>query len=552
MRGFLFEIKEAGCCIRHMIKKIYKIIAGHKIITFIVIVVLAVGGYWGYKNLTKTVTAASYVMATVEKGTLIVSISGSGQVQALDQLDIKAPIAGELNGIYAKEGQEVKNGQLLFSLDAGNSVSAENALAQAQRSLQVAKDAYDNIGTDSEQTVADAYQTAYESLSSSFFKLSSFIDDLKAVLGSNNNESEYVESYRKILGSNSSLVNSMLNDYSVAKEKYNASFEAFKKINQNSSRADIYQALDDTLSATRLLSQSLESARHMYDAIETRSYAEYYVSSVITKMQPKIESDVSAVYSAVSSMQSSINNIDTAVKEKPNKITDAKIAYDSALQNVAEKQTTLDELKNKLVGANIRATFNGVVASVENIKIGDEISTGTTLATVITKQKVAEITLNEIDVAKVKVGQKATLTFDALDNITAVGEVIEVATLGSTSQNVVGYTVKIGFDAGENDIKPGYSVSVAIVTNVKQNVLIVPNSAVKKQGEVTYAQTSDLKQQDVQAGISNDTMTEIISGLNEGDQVVSRTVTSTTSTASSANGNATSGVQGIMRLQGGR
>ncbi len=179
MRGFLFEIKEVGCCIRHiicakfqyMIKKIYKTITGHKIITSIVIVVLAVGGYWGYKSLTKTATAATYVMASVEKGTLIVSIDGSGQVEALDQLDVKAPVAGELKGIYIKKGQTLKKGQLMFSIDAGNSVSAQNSLDQAKRDLADAKDVYDNIEINSEKDVADAYQSAYESLSSSFFKL---------------------------------------------------------------------------------------------------------------------------------------------------------------------------------------------------------------------------------------------------------------------------------------------------------------------------------------------------------------------------------------------
>ncbi len=243
-------------------------------------------------------------MASVEKGTLIVSIDGSGQVEALDQLDVKAPVAGELKGIYIKKGQTLKKGQLMFSIDAGNSVSAQNSLDQAKRDLADAKDVYDNIEINSEKDVADAYQSAYESLSSSFFKLSGFIDDLKGVLGTSNSEYEYLESYKKILGSSSTLVNSMSNDYSLAKDQYNTSFEFFKKLSQNSSRADIYRALDGAVASAKALSQALESARHMYDAIETRSYAEYYVSSVITKMQTKIQSDVSTVYSTVNSLQS--------------------------------------------------------------------------------------------------------------------------------------------------------------------------------------------------------------------------------------------------------
>ena len=161
----------------------------------------------------------------------------------------------------------------------------------------------------------------------------------------------------------------------------------------------------------------------------------------------------------------------------------------------------------------------------------------------ITKQKVADISFNEIDAAKIKVGQKATITFDAISELTLTGKVIEADLVGTVSQGVVTYNIKIGFDTQDDRVKPGMSVSAEIITDVIQDVLVVPNSGVKSQGGAHYVEIFDQKfrdgqnsqgivsstapkKQSVEIGISDDSFTEIISGLNEGDVVVSRTISS--------------------------
>jgi len=178
------------------------------------------------------------------------------------------------------------------------------------------------------------------------------------------------------------------------------------------------------------------------------------------------------------------------------------------------------------------------------------------LATLITRQKIAQISLNEIDAAKVKAGQKATLAFDALPDISITGKVAEVDTVGTASQGVVSYGVKIALDSGEDAIKPGYSVTADIITDVKQDVLVLPNGAIKSQGDSYYVELVDINgdsqfarqllasvsgtilqespnTQQVETGLSNDVSTEIVSGLKEGDIVVAYTINpSQTQTAS--------------------
>jgi len=170
-----------------------------------------------------------------------------------------------------------------------------------------------------------------------------------------------------------------------------------------------------------------------------------------------------------------------------------------------------------------------------------------------------------VDLVQVKVGQKATLTFDAVSDLTISGTVAQIDTLATASQGVVNYTVKIAFDTDDDRIRPGMSVTASIITEIKQDVLAVPNSAVKTNTQGSYVEifddtltatatnnllttTEKPKQQSVVIGLANDSLTEIVSGLKAGDLVVSRTV----SQSSSSNTNSSSGQnRSILQTVGG-
>src|SRR3989344_1785815 len=171
-------------------------------------------------------------------------------------------------------------------------------------------------------------------------------------------------------------------------------------------------------------------------------------------------------------------------------------------------------------------------ASIINFKKGDSVSGGAVAATFITKQRLAEISLNEVDIAKIKVGQKSTLTFDAIPELSISGEVAEIDAIGTVAQGVVSYVVKITFDTDDSRVKPGMSVSAAITTDAKTDVVIVPVSAVKSQGQEQYMEVkigdAAPERVSVKTGIANDEFIEIISGVKEGDNVVSGTISAQT------------------------
>lgn len=241
-----------------------------------------------------------------------------------------------------------------------------------------------------------------------------------------------------------------------------------------------------------------------------------------------------------------------------NKLNAAKISLNAAKENVkvveAKYQNALMDAKKRNVVAPINGTVNAV-----NIKNGDDLSrlssSSNSQAPIIIgdlNTLKAQVEVNEVDVSNVSIGQKATMTFNAIDGLTLTGKVEKMDSLGTSTSGVVTYNVTLGFDSSDPRIRPAMSVSTSIITGVKQDIIIVPNSAVKSQNGSSYVQIlkdgqTTPQQTPVEIGISNNTETEIINGVNVGDNVVTQTINSGTvsPTTSSSSGGGSLRVPGL-------
>ncbi len=344
-------------------------------------------------------------------------------------------------------------------------------------------------------------------------------------------------------------IKSAEDDYKIARTKYDETFKDYKNTSRYSEQAVIEALLEKTIETSRAMAETIKSEINMLDFwVDYRSRRDLPVFSIISQYQSDLKSYTSKTNSYLSNLLSiqrsfqdnrqSVLDAEYSIKEKELLLEDLKEgATDLEIRTekiiVQQKEDALLTAKQNLADCSIRAPFDGMVAKV-NVKKGDSVSSSTTVATFITKQRIAEITLNEIDIAKVKAGQKANITFDAVESLNITGEVAEVDTLGTTTQGVITYGVKITFDTQDERVKPGMSVSVAIITDTRQDALLISNSAVQQQGDVSYVEImteSGIPQpQVVTVGLSNDTTTEITSGLKEGDTVITQTITSGTST----------------------
>ncbi|MBU1045910.1 efflux RND transporter periplasmic adaptor subunit [Patescibacteria group bacterium] len=588
-------------------KSLYKWMMRHKFIAIIIIAILVLAGYFGIRTMSsQNQGEISYTTAIVEKGTLITTVSGTGQIAVSNQADIKPRVSGDIVSVSVKNGDEVKAGTLLFKIDTSD---AEKAVRDAETSLETAKldlqelsnppdeltllkaendllSTKESIPKD-EENILNAYEDGFNDVANVFLDLPTIITDTENVLygqeladnepdvsGGNDNvhglinsiPSQYIDERTEFL----TFTDKAEEAYSAVRQKYDDNLSSYRAANRLSDQETIDALLDETIQTIRAMSETIKSEINMLDYwVDFRTKKGLRIFSDVTAYQTELKSYISKVNSHLSTLLSVQRSIQSAkdtivsaersIKEKELSLENLKAGAD-ALEirakeiAVQQKKDALTDAKKTLDNCYVRAPFDGIIIEA-NASKGQSVSSGTVLASIITKQKLAEITLNEVDVSQLALGQKATITLDAIEEMTLTGEVADIDTLGTVSQGVVSYDVKIALDTQEDKIKPNMSISAEIMTNIKQGVLLVPNSAVKYQGEQQYVEimSSDgtISRKAVEAGLSNDTMTEITSGLNEGDEVIIQTSASSSNNSSTGTSNGFSAGAGggeMMRI----
>ncbi|MDO8676841.1 MAG: HlyD family efflux transporter periplasmic adaptor subunit [Candidatus Azambacteria bacterium] len=526
----------------------------HKVWALFFAVLIFGVGYYGYSALFGGAVMTRYVTAAAEKGTLIVSISGSGQVSATQQVDVKAKVSGDVTYVNVKAGQYVSAGMLLAQLYARGAQKAVRDeginLESAQLSYDQITGAVNGIRGDKEknsESLAKAYDDGFNAVSSTFADLPNIMTGLNTVLINKDfdqgqwNIDYYADAVRLYYEDISIIRDETYAKYKAAREAYDKNLIDYKTASRFSDVAEIEDLISQTYETSRLVSEAVKSASNFVQIYKDKmTEANRQPKALADTHLANLNSYVSKTNSLIQGLYSA-KNVILSGKES---IISVEFDVRSAKIQLNKAKDALTDAQEKLAEYYVRAPFSGIVAKV-NVKAGD--TSVSAIATLITKQKIAEISLNEIDVAKIKAGQKVTLTFDAVTDLTITGQVAEVDAVGTVSQGVVTYIVKIAFDTQDDRIKPGMSVSAAIITEAKLGVLLVPNSAVKSQGGVSYVEiiSGDDKnlalaasaggailknspsRQQIEIGTASDEFTEIISGLNEGDVIVTRTILST-------------------------
>lgn len=565
----------------NFLRKIKLLALSHKIVSIVVVLVLCFGAYYIFSPSTTIQT--SYVLGMVTRGNIISSIDGSGQVASLNEVDIKSKVSGDITWVGVIAGQEVKKGQALVGID---STDAQKTIATAEISLAEAKLQYDK---DSAQAPIDyqkkletlqtekkdletAYENVFNAISNAFLDFPTVMTGLEDVLygeqlniNKNWNINYYEDFFSQSIDSDKGvLVDIADSDYKIARSEYDKNFLDFQNTNRYASETTKENLLVETINTTKSIAQAIKSEQNVLDTIvDLAQSKKLAIPSSITTFQTKLKSYIGTINGHLSSLLSQQSSLETLKQQIINTQRDIDlllinnstgnnpITLQISKNSITKKEQDLADLKVDLANYTIRAPFDGTIAKV-SVKKFDSISSGASLVTAITKQQLATISLNEIDVAGIKVGQKVSLTFDAVEGLTMTGQVSEVDTIGTVSQGVVNYSVKIVFDTQDERIKSGMSVNASIITDTKIDVLTVPSSAIKSSGGVNYVEIPDssevvdqnvnggvvlvrpLGKQEVEIGVTNGTSAEIISGLKEGDKIIVRTISgSSTQTTSS-------------------
>lgn len=507
-----------------------------------------------YSSLTSTSGETQYVTATAAKNTIIVAVTGSGQVSAPNQTDVKSKVSGDVVYVGAKNGDTVKTGQLIVQLDTAD---AQKSVRDAQVNLDQAKLALEKmkglstsegdirgVKEKASEDLAKAYEDGFNTVSNAFLDLPDVMSGLQDMLlgytlsgAGQQNISYYYDAVYPYNANVYTFKNDATDSYNAARAAYDQNFTDYKAASRFSDTATIENLIDETYNTTKLISESIRDANNLVQLYK----------DTFTEQNKKPNSSTDSNLSQLSSYTGKANSylsillsVRTAIQTDKETLIETSFDISDQQIKVTQAQDALTDAQDNLNKCYVRAPLSGIITKIIPKK-GDSIS-ASTVATIVPTGRIAELSLNEVDAAKIKVGQKTTLTFDAIDGLTIAGQVAEVDTIGTVTQGVVVYDIKIGFDSEDSRVKPGMSVSASIISDMKQDVLTVPSSAVKVSGNSSYIEvfaSSSIpvpdgqsfvsiilpERQAVEVGLSDDTNTEIISGLNEGDRIVVRTTT---------------------------
>jgi RND family efflux transporter MFP subunit len=539
----------------------------HKAISAVVLVVV-LGGAWYTWGRGATASAAThYVMGSVVRGTVVESVSASGQISAQNQVDLKPKASGAITYVGVQVGQEVRQGQVLVRLDSGD----------AGYQLQSAELSYQKLITVDPQSLIDAQQAVAAAVSdqtaaylSARAALTKAVTDMTTTLqGINSILGGYLATQNGLSSAESDSRKQAQDSWYAAQSGLDALTKAYRALPADASQTQVDAMLAQAYSAALSVADAAKSAQDAVvffrgQAQGNPTAADAAFTSITTLVQ-----SANGIPSSISSTQSSIAN-DAHTLEKAQAALETLQAGPAELDRRAQA-LDVEQKQQALADYSVAAPFAGIVAAVP-AKVGADGAPGTTAVTLITQSKIAQISLNEVDAAKVAVGQKATLTFDAIDNLTLTGTVAEVDQVGTVTQGVVSYGVQIALDAQDSRIKPGMTVNAKIEVATATDVLTVPASAVKSQGGASYvlefnpplasstvstAGTAGVVssvapvQVPVETGIADDTSVEITSGLSEGEQVVVRTINASSATTATASRTAAGGTAARGGVGGG-
>ena len=333
------------------------------------------------------------------------------------------------------------------------------------------------------------------------------------------------------------------------KEKHTVTFETEKVVTTN---------IQNSITATGTIEPVTSvTVGTQVSGIVAHLYVDY--NSVVRKGQVIAELDKTNLISELNTAKANLNSVQSSLNYQSanfnryktlyekglvsaDDFENARLAYQQANQQVAQARETVKRAQTNLGYATITSPIDGVVLS-KSVEEGQTVAASFstpelfTIAQDLTNmQVIADI--DEADIGGVKTGQRVTFTVDAFPDDTFQGSVKQVRQQATTESNVVTYEVVISAPNNSLKLKPGLTANVTIFTLEKNSVLAVPAKALRFtpnaalltpdqviedcQGDfkVWTREGNTFKAHKVSTGITNGVLTEILSGVTEGTEVL--------------------------------
>lgn len=469
----------------------------------------------------------SYIEASAERQDIRKTLSATGTIQPANQYDVTSSVQGDVLSCTFEEGDTVEKGDTLYEIDK---TEAQNQIEQAKLQLEQSRNSYNQTA----ESLNDLTVTS---------KKAGMVTELYVAVG------DQIQAGAKIAD---------VRDSSSMELKVPFNAADVSKFGVGAAATVTMDSSFETLSGTVTAIDAQETVLDGYQIVKyvtirvsnpgglsTSSAATATINGVACNQgasftylsESTITAEAAGTVAGLSVSEGSRVSVGTVVArlsstQTENQVTNSRLSLE---QQQLSYQNTVDKLEDYTITAPIDGTI-----ITKNIKVGDTLDATngqTTLAVIYDLSYLTfDISLDELDVNEVAVGQTVNITCDSLGDDNAFeGTVTKVSVAGTTQNGVTTYPVTVRIDDAPDGLLPGMNVDATIVVEESKDALSVPVAAVQR-GNTVYVKDASAKNTDntmvggtvlpdgwraveVETGLSDDTSIEITSGLSEGDTV---------------------------------
>ncbi len=444
------------------------------VLVVVVVLIVAVVGF-GILRQGQAAAAqfASLQTETAAMGSLQATVGATGSVRANQSASLVWQSNGVVGAVFGEVGKDVRAGDILAELRQTslpqNIILAEADLVSAQEALA------DLQAGVNPTTLARAAQT--------------LADAEKAVDAARRTLNGVTTPARQ------SEIDSAQAAVVLAEDRLDKAQDAF---------APYENKADSVIKAS--LQTRLSQAQQEYDAA-VRRYNNLTGSASALDVA-KAQADLDLALAQLADAQSEYDDLQAGVSPEDIAAAEARVAAAQATLNLAL----------------ISAPFDGTVTQAQP-QVGDLVSAGAPAFRLDDLSRLlVDVSVSEIDINRIAVDQPVTVTFDAILAKEYEGRVIEVGIVGTDTQGIVSFNVTVELLNPDADVKPGMTAAVNIVVTELENVLLVPNRAVRVQEgqRIVYVLRNNLLETvNITLGASSETYSEVAGGdLQLGDVIV--------------------------------
>lgn len=463
-----------------------------RIVTALFLLVLVGGASWYLYSATaqeKEPPPPDYEIFTVGKGDIAATVSATGAITPIDEVNLSFRGVGVVREILVAVGQAVAQGQVLARLDSEELLLARR---QAAVGLQLAQARLDQAARSPAEADVAASAAA-------------------------------VEAARAGLASAQAAYEGLLRGPTAAQRRAAEANLERARVLRDSAQSAYDQVAH--LPNVGLLPQSLQLQQATIDY-------EVAKANVDNTLAPATAAQKAAALAQIAQAESAVAQAGAALA----RLTQGLASEDRAIleAQVEQAQIAVDQAALAFKNAELVAPVSGIIGAI-NIRANEPYSPGLAAMVLAGSNRFrVELNVDEIDIGRLRVGQAAEVTVDALDNAKLAGVVSEIAPLarsGATglSTSVVTYRVRVDIADSDRPLKSGMSATVAITTDEARDVVVLPNRVMRldRQTGQTYVERIEdgiPRRVDLQIGLRNDQFSEVRGGVAVGDQLAVRRV----------------------------